>query len=143
MGIGEVSWSNLALTHQDWIKDKKINVLFQIGLKRSPELPNVPLPQDFAKTPEDRQILDIVATQRQFAYPIALPPGVPKDRETVWQQAFMSLGQDKEFISEIKKLGLEFEPTPGNELADQLSRMTQSASPQVMERLRQIASQTK
>ena len=48
-----------------------------------------------------------------------------------------------EFISEIKKLGLEFEPTPGNELADQLSRMTQSASPQVMERLRQIASQTK
>ena len=143
MGIGEVSWSNLALTHQDWIKDKKINVLFQIGLKRSPELPNVPLPQDYAKTPEDRQILDIVATQRQFAYPIALPPGVPKDRETVWQQAFMSLGQDKEFISEIKKLGLEFEPTPGNELADQLSRMTQSASPQVMERLRQIASQTK
>jgi tripartite-type tricarboxylate transporter receptor subunit TctC len=143
MGLGEVSWSNLSLTHQDWIQEKKINILFQIGLKKSPELPNVPLPQDYAKTAEDRQILDIVATQRQFAYPIALPPGVPKDRELAWQKAFMSLGQDNEFMSEMKKLGLEFEPTPGDELAEQLNRMTKSASPQVMERLRKIASQTK
>jgi tripartite-type tricarboxylate transporter receptor subunit TctC len=136
MGLGEISWSNLKLTHQDWLRDGRVRVLLQIGLKRAPDLLNVPLPQDLAKTDEDKRILDIVATQRQFAYPIVLPPGVPADRVAAWQKAFLALGQDKDFMAEMDKFGFEFDPTPGDEMARNMGEMTNSITPALVERIK-------
>jgi tripartite-type tricarboxylate transporter receptor subunit TctC len=138
MGLGEVSWSNLNLTHPDWVRDRKINILFQIGLKRISDLADVPLPQDFAKSPEERRILDIVAAQRQFAYPIVLPPGVPADRVAAWRKAFLELARDPDFMAEIKRLGLDYDPTPGEEMARNVREMTQSITPAMAQRIRAI-----
>src|SRR5215470_4963957 len=39
----------------DWIASKTVNVLFQGGVKPSPDLPGVPFINDLAKTEDDRQ----------------------------------------------------------------------------------------
>jgi len=48
------SWSSVLSTHKRWIEDKSISVLVQLSLNKHPDLPNVPLVMDFAKT-EDQQ----------------------------------------------------------------------------------------
>ena len=138
MGIGDISWSNLKLTHPQWLRDGKINILFQMGLKRTPELADVPLPQDFAKSAEDRQILDTVAAQRQFAYPVVLPPGVPAERLSAWRKAFIALASDSDFMAEIRRLGLDYDPTSGEEMERNVRDMTQSLTPALAQRIRSI-----
>lgn len=134
-GIGDISWSNVKQSRPAWLKEGKVNLLFQIGLKKEPDLPHVPLPQEFTKTAEDRQVLDVVASQRQFAYAIVLPPGVPADRVAMLQKAFMDLEHDAAFKADMAKLGYSFEPMHGEELAKAVRGMTASLTPAMIERI--------
>ena len=51
------SWSSVGATHPTWLTEKKIKILAQMSLAKHPDLPDVPLIMDFAKTEEQRQIL--------------------------------------------------------------------------------------
>src|SRR5690348_1841678 len=51
------SWASVMSTHKAWVDEKKMTVLAQIALRKHPELPDVPLIMDLAKTPEQKQIL--------------------------------------------------------------------------------------
>ncbi|HWG05558.1 MAG TPA: tripartite tricarboxylate transporter substrate-binding protein, partial [Beijerinckiaceae bacterium] len=95
--IGEWSWENLKTTKGEWVKSGFIRPLLQIGIDPAPDLPNVPLAQSFAKTNEDRRIIEIFVSQRQLAFPIVLPPDVPADRLAALRDAFVAMGQDVEF----------------------------------------------
>src|SRR5580704_11718048 len=50
------SYNTLKVSHQDWLRDKTINILVQYG-ERSAELPDVPFAVDLAKTDEDKQLM--------------------------------------------------------------------------------------
>ena len=45
-GRGSNSWTSWKSTRPDWIAEKKINILVQIGLAKAPDLPDVPLLMD-------------------------------------------------------------------------------------------------
>ena len=53
------SYSSLKGGHADWLAEKKIAVLVQFALAKHPELPDVPLVIDLAKTEEQRTLLEI------------------------------------------------------------------------------------
>ena len=44
------SWSSVLAAHMAWWKEKKINILVQLALNKHPDLPDVPLVTDLAKT---------------------------------------------------------------------------------------------
>ena len=69
------SWSSLKLTKPDWIAGKRVNLRAQLALKKSPELPDVPLIFDFATTERQRQILKLMLSRQSMARPFAAPPG--------------------------------------------------------------------
>jgi len=48
------SWTSIKATHQPWLDQNKIHILFQIGLSKHPDLPTVPLIMDLARTAEER-----------------------------------------------------------------------------------------
>src|SRR5277367_4493102 len=50
------SYNTLKVSRQDWLRDKKINILVQYG-ERSADLPDVPYAVDLAKTEADRQLM--------------------------------------------------------------------------------------
>ena len=54
---GSNSWTSWKATRPDWIAEKKINILVQIGLAKAPDLPDVPLLMDLGTNDEDRQLL--------------------------------------------------------------------------------------
>src|SRR6185295_15599363 len=48
-------WTTLISTRPQWIKDKTINILFQMGMKPHADLKDVPMAIDLARTAEDRR----------------------------------------------------------------------------------------
>ena len=110
------SWSSVKSTHQSWIDDKKMIVLVQLSLNKHPELPDVPLVTDFAKTDEQRQILKMIFARQVMGRPYLAPPNLPADRLAALRQAFMDTMQDKDFLAEAHKTQLEINPVSGEDV---------------------------
>ena len=110
------SWSSVKSTHQQWYDQKKINILVQLALSKHPELPNVPLIIDLAKTDEQRQILKLIFARQVMGRPFLAPPGVPADRAAALRKAFMDTMQDKDFLMDAEKAQMEITPVPGDQL---------------------------
>ena len=92
------SWSSVKSTHQKWIDDKQFTILVQLALDKHPDLPDVPLVIDLAKTDEQRQILRLIFARQVMGRPFLAPPGVPQDRADALRKAFMETMADKDFL---------------------------------------------
>ena len=107
------SWSSVLSTHKSWIADKRMIVLIQLSLTKHPDLPDVPLVMDFAKTDAQRQILKMIFARNVMGRPFVAPPNLPADRVAVLRTAFMDTMTDKDFLAEADKLQLEINPVSG------------------------------
>jgi tripartite-type tricarboxylate transporter receptor subunit TctC len=112
-GIGDWSWSSLKKQKPDWIRDKKITPLLQSALENDPELPDVPNALAFAKTDSDRRVIELFLTQKKVARPIIAPPGVPPERLAALRTALAALANDREFLADAERSGLEADPISG------------------------------
>ena len=131
------SWSGVKATHQAWLDQKKINILFQMGLDKHKELAAVPLILDLAKTDEQRAILRLVFARQVMAWPYLAPPGVPADRIGALRKAFMDTLQDKDFIAEAEKAKLEVMPV-GGEAIQTLVREIYQTPPAIVQKTIQL-----
>jgi len=117
-GLCGFSWSSLKAQRPDWIKSGFIRVLVQEHDKGHPDINQlgVPLAVDFAKTPENRRVMELIYSSETFGRPYMLPPGVPADRVAALRQAFMATMRDPELLAEAQKIGLVIDPISGEEL---------------------------
>ncbi len=120
------SWSSVESTHPDWIKEKKINILAQLSLEKHPDLPNVPLIMDFAKTEEQKQIFRLVFARQVMGRPFVAPPGVPPERVDALRKAFMDALADPALLAEAKKLQLEITPVSGEKVQQLVEEVYQT-----------------
>src|SRR5258706_10562776 len=98
------NWSTLKAIAGAWIEEKKIRILAQWALRKHPELPDVPLILDQAKTEEQRQSLDLALARLEFGRPFFMPPNVPAGRVNAIRQAVDAVRKDKEFLDEADNL---------------------------------------
>lgn len=130
------SWNTLKVSKQDWLKNKKINLLVQYTLERSPELPNIPAVVELAKTPDDKELLAFYAGGGEVGRSFLTTPGVPADRVKALRAAFDAMTKDKAFLAEIEKTKAEFNPLSGEKLQALIARMT-SVSPAIIKRMQE------
>ena len=93
------------------------------AMKPHPELPGVPSVYDFAKTDDDRKVLDLLFGWRVLGRPIASPPGIPAERLAALRKAFQDTMNDKRFIADAAKAQLDIAPAPGEEVAGLIARL--------------------
>ena len=74
-GATSVSYAAIKTAQREWLVNKKINLLAQHALKANPELEGVPVILDFAKSEDDRRVLEMVFARQSIGYPYAAPPG--------------------------------------------------------------------
>jgi hypothetical protein len=115
-GRGSNNWPSWKSTRPDWLRDKKINILVQIGLKRDSELPDVPLLFELAKSDEDRAALRLLSAPVAIGRPIFTTPGVPKERVEMLRRAFDETMKDAAFLADAQKSNLDIAPSTGEEL---------------------------
>ncbi len=101
-GSGSWSWSNIPFAHPRWLTENKIRVLLQLGLEKHPDIPEVPLVMDYARTDEQREILNILMGMRKFSYPFFIAPDVPRDRADALARAFNASLGDADFLADAK-----------------------------------------
>ena len=113
-----VSWPSLLAQRPDWVQSGSVRILAQEALKGHPDLDKqgVPLTLDFARTDEDRKVLELVYTQELFGRPYVLPPGVPDDRVAALRRAFMETMHDPELRAEAAKMRVDVDAIPGDEI---------------------------
>jgi len=107
------SWSSVKSTHHVWLEQKKMTVLAQLALEKHPDLPDVPLVTDLAKTDEQQQILKLIFARQVMGRPYLAPPGIPADRAEALRKAFMETMADPDFRAEAEKSQLEITPVDG------------------------------
>ena len=122
-GLCGLSWSTVKTRHQHWFKDRLINVLVQAALKKEPDLADVPLAIDMARTDEQRQILKLFMTSQEMARPFAAPPGIPNDRKAALIAAFERTMQDPDFLAEAQRQNLEINPLGAKTIDDLLAEL--------------------
>jgi tripartite-type tricarboxylate transporter receptor subunit TctC len=115
-GRASWSWTSLKSLKADWIAQKKIDIPVQLNMHSSPDLKNVPLILDFAKTERQRQITKLVISRQVMGRPFMAPPGLPADRATALRTAFDETMKDPEFIKEATGRGQEVNPVSGTDI---------------------------
>lgn len=132
------SWSSLRSARADWIRDGKIIPIWQLALTKHPDLPNVPLAIDFAKNPEDRQIMEFFFARQEMSRPYVTTPDVDPARLKALRDAFMATTKDAEFIEATKTQDVELDPISGSEI-DLLLQRVFATPKHVIERATQLA----
>jgi tripartite-type tricarboxylate transporter receptor subunit TctC len=120
------SWSAARTGKPDWIADKSINILVQLGLKSDPQLKDVPVIYDLATTDEQRQALRLVLQRQDIAWPIMAPPGIPADRLHALQTAFDATMEDPQFLDIAGKIGIDVRPKTGAEVTEVIRALYQT-----------------
>ncbi len=114
-GRGTESYVTTASVTPQYLTEKKINILVQIGLKRDKAMPDVPLLLEYARNEEQRQILDFFSRAVLIGRPIATTAEVPKERVEALRRAFDATMIDPEFIADAKFQRAEISPMNGEE----------------------------
>lgn len=122
-GFCAMGWQELSLRYTDWLKHKKVNVLFQMGLEPEAAIPDVPLLLEHARSSADRQALELLFTPLEIGRPIYAPPGVPADRVYQLRAALERVLRDPAFLADAEKVKLPIKHTS----AEAIERLIESA----------------
>jgi tripartite-type tricarboxylate transporter receptor subunit TctC len=114
------AWSAWKSTHADWLRDKKINILVQVGISKAPDL-DAPLLTDFATNDDDRAALRFFSGPPALGRPIFTTPGVPADRLAALRKAFDDTMADPSFLAEAKTGGFDINPVRGEQMQQVVS----------------------
>ena len=124
-GVCGMGWDAMYSQRPDWLEKGFIRVLVQENLSGSPMFDKMGVPKsiDFAKTSEDRQVIELAYSQQAFGRPYVLPPGTPPERVAALRKAFMAATQDEELLAEAKKMRVEVRPLAGEEMQALVTRI--------------------
>ena len=125
-----------ALVH-DWISKGKARLLLQVGVKKVPDYPNLPHVMDFAKTADDKKVLEFLFAGQAFGRPLFAPPGIPTDRAAALREAFNKTMLDPGLKAEAEKAQLGYSPLTGDEMKQVIDAVYATRS-DLMERAMEI-----
>jgi len=127
--------------YRTWRTNGFAHVLIQTGRKRDERLAQVPtlneLMDEFKTDEVGRRLTTVVLASGELGRPYLLPPGIPAERLKILREAFMKLMADPGFLADVKKRGLEAEPTTGEEL-EKLAKEVVLQPTEVIERMKKL-----
>lgn len=132
------AWESFKATWTKQLESGELVIVLQNIPKAHPELPNIPVAIDYARTEEARKLIQAaIHTVGPTARPYVLPPGTPKDRVGTLRKAFTDTMADPEFLADTKKARLDINPLSGEELEKNIAGIFR-LDPPLVARLKEI-----
>jgi tripartite-type tricarboxylate transporter receptor subunit TctC len=116
------AWGSIKATAGDLLEKGLIKPVVLLAPAKQAGF-DVPLARDFARTDEDRQILDFVFAPQLLGRPYFGPPDVPADRLATLRDGFAATVQDPAFVADAAKQKLDIQYVPAQDLADLVDRL--------------------
>ena len=108
------AWESMVSTWPQELQNGEAVILLQAAGKRHPELANVPLVIDYAKTDMGKKLVQgVINNFGATARPYVITPGTPKTRVEILRKAFMATMKDPEFGADLKRAKLDLNPLDG------------------------------
>jgi tripartite-type tricarboxylate transporter receptor subunit TctC len=125
----------------EWV-DKRLmdfHSIMEVPLgAKHPRFPTVPEIETFARSEQEKKVLAVWRVFRLVGSPYMLPPGTPKDKVEILQNAMRKTLKDSEFHREYKKLvGDDVDPLMPEELSKAIREIPRDA--EVIEMLRTLS----
>jgi tripartite-type tricarboxylate transporter receptor subunit TctC len=114
-GRGSNSWASWKSTKPEWLAQKKIIALVQVGLKRDPELPDVPLLFELVSNELDRKVMTFLSAETAISRALITTADVPTERVEALRRAFDATMKDPQFLAEAEKAKMDISPMTGEE----------------------------
>jgi tripartite-type tricarboxylate transporter receptor subunit TctC len=102
--------------HSLGLNDQRVTILVQTALKSDPRLPGVPIITDYAKSAEQRQVMQLIFGWLVMDRTFAAPPDVPADRVAALRAAFDATMADPAFRADVEKAALSLSPMRGQDI---------------------------
>jgi tripartite-type tricarboxylate transporter receptor subunit TctC len=125
-------WEFLKAAHADWIAEGKITIVARFVRRPIPDRPDVPSVYELAQTQEQRSVLGLFLGSDEMGHPIAMPPGVPRERVEAVRQALNQMVEDPAFRADAAQRKLDLLPGNAAELERSVAEVFE-ASPAVIE----------
>ena len=122
-GICGLFVSSIQASYLPLIKSGELILLIQMGQTRTDVFGNLPSVYDYAKTDQDRQVLEIHFDQLALARPIMAPPGMTADRIALLRKAFEESMKDPALLADAQKVGLDIDLMTGVEVEKLLIKL--------------------
>ena len=112
-----MDWNSIKATWRKGLESGDVKVVVQITPRVHPEMSDVPLAKDFAKTSEGRKLIEVGIHDRGTIFrPYTTSPGVPRERVQQLRAAFVETLKDPEFLADAKKSNLFIDGVSGSEI---------------------------
>ena len=121
-------YNSYVTTKPDWIKDRKIVHLVQVGPGEK-DLAGVPNMRDLVTTDDQRRILDFLEAPAYVGYGFFAPPGVPADRVAALKKAFVETVNDAAFRTEANSLRIIVNPVRAEKIEAVIGRAMSTPEP--------------
>jgi tripartite-type tricarboxylate transporter receptor subunit TctC len=121
-----------------WLSEGKVRPLVNFSYVKPPDLPNVPLAHDLARTETGREAIRFLEADSVLAWPMLAPPDMAPERVAELRSAFDRMMKDPEALADAARQGLEMEPVAGAEL-QKLVESLYAAKPEVIDYVRRIS----
>jgi tripartite-type tricarboxylate transporter receptor subunit TctC len=128
------SWTSVP---DDWIREKRINVVLRF-IRDVPGLPeNVPVASDLVKDRSRLELLDFLNAASVVGRTFVVSKDVPAERIAILRSAFDMAAKDPALIAEAQKLNLIISPLSGLAVEEKLKSMS-AASPATINEARDL-----
>lgn len=104
------------------VADGKFVHVVQVGLKKDPTLPNVPLLLDLARSDRERLIFEFISSSALIGRSIFAPEGTPPQRLAALRAAFETMIKDPAFLATAKQRNHEIIPATADEVMAAIKR---------------------
>jgi tripartite-type tricarboxylate transporter receptor subunit TctC len=135
-------WDSIKVTWAKAVESGFVRPLIQTTLEPHPDLPNVPVAIQQAKTKEGQDLLRFgFQAYGPSAIAYSVPPGMPKERLLLLQKGFMASMKDPDFLAETKKANLVVSPIDGPTITKIVADLY-AVEPKLLSRFREITAVT-
>ena len=95
----------------------------QFAIKPHPELPDVPTAMEFARTPDEKRVLEAILNATEVGTAFFTTPGAPAERVALLRRAFDATMQDPDFKADVEKMRVSLAPMKGEDLQKLVSQV--------------------
>ena len=128
------TWESWPGSHPDWLREKKLVHLVQLGPRKLPEIgEDVPLFRDLVSG-EAQTIVDFVGVSLAMGRAVYAPPGIPKDRLEALRAALVATMKDPAYIAQVRKLKLDADTWQTGEAVERVVGEAFSLSPALIQK---------
>ena len=121
--------SSVSSQYQPLIDSGDMKLVIQMGPAKTDVFGKIPSVFDYAKTDEDRQILEIHFGQLKLARPFMGPPGMPIDRLAALSKAFADTLKDEGLLADAKKAQIDIDYVSGDDARQLLAAFANYPKP--------------